>query len=116
MMPGGGDTITKYTEPSGDGVRVDSAGFYSGLKPSQSYDPLISKLICTGNTWESALSRSLNSLNDYTIQGLNSNISALQRILDHAEFKKNTIFTSFLADNPGLLNPEIGQVSASSNK
>jgi len=86
-MPGGGDIITKYMEPNGDGIRVDSAGFYSGLKPSQSYDPLIGKLICTGKTWEDALSLSVKSLNGYTIEGLNSNVSALKRILDHDEFK-----------------------------
>ncbi len=35
-------------------MRVDSAGFYDGLKPNQMYDPLVGKLICSGPTWDEA--------------------------------------------------------------
>ncbi len=55
MMPGKGEILNQYKEPSGGGIRCDTAGWYSGFKPNQMYDPLVGKLICSapGVTTES---------------------------------------------------------------
>ena len=47
MMPGKGEVLDAYEEPKGVGVRCDTAGWYTGFKPNQMYDPLIGKLICS---------------------------------------------------------------------
>lgn len=47
----------------------------------------------------------LKSLDRFNIQGVANNIDAVERILSHSEFIANCVNTSFLADNPELLNP-----------
>lgn len=46
MMPGKGEVLDQYEEPTGDEVRCDSAGWYTGYKPNQMYDPLVGKVSC----------------------------------------------------------------------
>lgn len=110
MMPGRGEVLTKYVEPSGDGVRCDTAGWFSGFTPNQMYDPLVGKLICsvdgvTPASFDSARKLLLQSLQDFDIQGIANNIDAVETILSHPEFLANSVNTSFLADNPELLDP-----------
>lgn len=110
MMPGRGTVLDKYVEPTGDGVRCDSAGWYTGFKPNQMYDPLIGKLICsadgiTPESFETARQLLLQSLENFDIQGVANNIEAVERIVTHPEFVANCVNTSFLADNPELLDP-----------
>jgi len=107
MMPGGGSKIELYEEPKGKGIRVDSAGFYSGLSPSQMYDPLVGKLICSKPTFEEARKSLLESLKGYKMVGVNSNIDALSRILTHDVFIKKKIFTNFLTQYPELLDASL---------
>eukprot|EP01082_Thalassiosira_pseudonana_P002005 g1840.t1.1.5e1746a9 g1840 g1840.t1 contig11:170427-172364(+) len=110
MMPGKGEMLDFYQEPSGEGVRCDSAGWYTGFKPNQMYDPLVGKLICsagdvTTEGFEQARRLMLKSLGDFKIEGVANNIDAVERILTHPEFIDNNINTSFLANNPELLDP-----------
>lgn len=110
MMPGKGEMLDFYQEPSGEGVRCDSAGWYTGFKPNQMYDPLVGKLICsagdvTTEGFEQARRLMLKSLGDLKIEGVANNIDAVERILTHPEFIDNNINTSFLANNPELLDP-----------
>eukprot|EP00581_Thalassiosira_minuscula_P017511 CAMPEP_0183714224 /NCGR_PEP_ID=MMETSP0737-20130205/8825_1 /TAXON_ID=385413 /ORGANISM="Thalassiosira miniscula, Strain CCMP1093" /LENGTH=1220 /DNA_ID=CAMNT_0025943131 /DNA_START=51 /DNA_END=3713 /DNA_ORIENTATION=- len=110
MMPGKGEVLDVYEEPTGEGVRCDTAGWYTGFKPNQMYDPLVGKLICSaeGNTMESfekARQLMLQSLDNFNIQGVANNIDAVERIVTHPEFIANDVNTSFLADNPELLDP-----------
>ena len=110
MMPGKGEILDTYEEPKGGGVRCDSAGWYTGFKPNQMYDPLVGKLICSAGgvtleSFEEARQLMLKSLNDFHIEGVANNINAVERILSHQEFIANQVNTSFLADNPELLDP-----------
>lgn len=112
MMPGNGETLEFYQEPKGEGVRCDTAGWYTSFKPNQMYDPLIGKLICsahgvTTDSFEEARRKILKSLDDFKIQGVANNIDAVRRILTHQDFLENCVNTSFLADNPELLDPNI---------
>lgn len=110
MMPGKGVTLDQYEEPSGDGVRCDTAGWYEGFSPNQMYDPLVGKLICsaegvTPRSFEDARQLMLKSLKGFNIRGVANNLDAVERILTHPEFVANDVNTSFLADNPELLDP-----------
>lgn len=44
MMPGRGEVLDKYAEPCGEGVRCDTAGWYTGFRPNKMYDPLVGKV------------------------------------------------------------------------
>lgn len=110
MMPGRGEILNEYKEPSGDGIRCDTAGWYPGFKPNQMYDPLVGKLICsapgvTPDSFEAARQLMLHSLKDFEIDGVANNIDAVERILTHKDFVDNQYNTSFLTDYPELLDP-----------
>jgi len=110
MMPGKGEILNEYKEPSGGGIRCDTAGWYSGFKPNQMYDPLVGKLICsapgvTPESFEAARQLMLHSLKDFEIDGVANNIGAVERILTHKDFVNNRYNTSFLTEYPELLDP-----------
>lgn len=72
--------------------------------------PLVGKLICSAGgvapeSFETARQLMLKSLDRFNIQGVANNIDAVERILSHSEFIANCVNTSFLADNPELLDP-----------
>lgn len=46
----------------------------------------------------------MHSLKSFKIEGLNSNLDALERIMTHGKFLENDINTSFLVEYPELLN------------
>lgn len=46
LLPGKEAALSKYSEPTGPGVRVDS-GVSEGRIPSAKYDPMMAKLICS---------------------------------------------------------------------
>ena len=104
MMPGGGQELLEYQEPAGENIRVDSAGFYKGLKPNQMYDPLVGKLICKAPAFADAHKLCLDALRNFHIRGVNNNLEALERILKHPEFIANDVNTDFLVKHPELLN------------
>jgi len=115
LTPGGGRQVTTYKEPSGDGVRVDAA-LYEGCEPSTHYDPLVGKLICfspgEGPThlddaaFQAVRERTLAALQNYVIEGVNTNKTLLRNIMLHPEFANNEVLLSFMAKHGAALNSE----------
>ena len=68
FMPAPG-AITKYVEPSGPGVRMDS-GVREGSVVGGQFDSMLAKLIVFGETREEALQRSRRALSEYVIEGM----------------------------------------------
>ena len=94
MLPTVG-TVSRLSEPSGDGVRVDSA-LYDGYEVSPYYEPMMAKLIVHGQDREAAIAKMLDALNDYAIEGLVVNIPVVQRVLQHRNFRGATFDNGFL--------------------
>ena len=94
MLPTVG-TVARLSEPSGDGVRVDSA-LYDGYEVSPYYEPMMAKLIVHGQDREAAIAKMLDALNDYAIEGLVVNIPVVQRVLQHRNFRGATFDNGFL--------------------
>ncbi|MGC4934570.1 acetyl/propionyl/methylcrotonyl-CoA carboxylase subunit alpha [Gordonia sp. DT30] len=61
--------ITKYHEPSGPGVRVDS-GVVEGDVIGGQFDSMLAKLIVVGENREQALERARRALAEYEVEGL----------------------------------------------
>jgi hypothetical protein len=77
--------VTRYREPSGPGVRVDS-GVVEGSSISELYDPMIAKLIVWDADRELARRRMLRALSEFQVEGVHSLIPIHRAILEHPEF------------------------------
>jgi acetyl-CoA/propionyl-CoA carboxylase biotin carboxyl carrier protein len=77
--------ITRYREPSGPGVRVDS-GVVEGAVISDLYDPMIAKLIVWDADRELARRRMLRALSEFEIEGVRSLIPLHVAVLEHPDF------------------------------
>jgi acetyl-CoA/propionyl-CoA carboxylase, biotin carboxylase, biotin carboxyl carrier protein len=79
-------TITVYREPSGPGVRVDSA-VRAGSVVSPLYDPLIAKLIVHGADREDAIGKMLRALGEYRIGGVKTLVGFHKALLSDPCFR-----------------------------
>jgi len=87
--------VTRYHQPGGFGVRVDSAmQLNSTVVPH--YDSLIAKLITHGQNREEAMARMRRALDEFVIEGIKTTIPLHRRIFNDAEFQKGRISTGFL--------------------
>jgi acetyl-CoA/propionyl-CoA carboxylase biotin carboxyl carrier protein len=78
-------TITRYREPSGPGVRVDS-GVQTGSEISPLYDPMIAKLVVHDVDREHARRRMLRALDEFEIEGVKTLIGFHKALLTHPCF------------------------------
>ncbi len=84
FMPAPG-TITKYVEPSGPGVRMDS-GVREGSVVGGQFDSMLAKLIVFGETREEALQRSRRALSEYMIEGMPTVVPFHRHIVENPAF------------------------------
>ena len=77
--------ITRYREPAGPGVRVDS-GVVAGTEISPLYDPLIAKVIVHGEDREHARRRMLRALDEFVIDGPPTLLGFHKALLSHPCF------------------------------
>jgi acetyl-CoA carboxylase biotin carboxylase subunit len=87
--------ITALRQPSGPGIREDSA-VYAGWRVPLEYDPMLSKLIAYGETREVAIERMLGALSEYFVGGIRTNVGLFRRILLDEEFRTAAIDTGYL--------------------
>lgn len=81
--------------PYGPGIRVDTY-LYPGCTVSGYYDSLVAKLIAWGRNFEEARVRMKNSLDEFTIEGINTTISLYKTIMDEPNFIKGELSTDYL--------------------
>ena len=77
--------ISRYREPAGPGVRVDS-GVVAGSEVSPLYDPLIAKLVVHGSDREHARRRMLRALDEFVVEGVKTLIGFHKALLTHPCF------------------------------
>jgi len=116
LLPGGAGVLSKYIEPFGPGVRIDS-GVAQGVTVPAEYDPMIIKLICfveKGKSFEACVESVLSSLDGLVLEGVKVNKDMLARILKDDLFAKNEVYTRFLSDKPELVTgkPAADKVAA----
>jgi acetyl-CoA carboxylase biotin carboxylase subunit len=88
-------TITGLRVPEGPWVRNDS-GAYEGSTVPRYYDTLVAKLIVWGADREAAIRRMVGALAEYRIVGIRTTIPALQRVLNHVDFRAGRLSTALL--------------------
>ena len=88
-------TITRYREPAGPGVRIDS-GVAEGSTVSGLYDPMIAKLIVWDEDRELARKRMLRALSELEIEGPKTLIPLHRQILEHPDFIAGGLLHEFV--------------------
>jgi acetyl-CoA carboxylase biotin carboxylase subunit len=88
-------TVTAYRAPGGPGVRVDSA-LYVGYTIPVFYDSLIAKLAVWGRNREEAIRRLRNALEEYQVEGVETTIPLLKKIVEDEQFINGRIDTGFV--------------------
>ncbi len=95
FMPCPGE-IKDLNLPGGNGVRIDTA-VYSGYKIPLTYDSMIAKLIVHAENREEAISKMKRALEECIIDGIDTNIDFLYRILENEDFISGNFDTSFIS-------------------
>ncbi len=93
-LPG---TITRYEEPGGPGVRVDS-GVFAGWTVPPFYDSLLAKLIVWDETREAATRRMLRALEEFRIEGVATLIPFHRALLASEQWARGETARDLLAD------------------
>jgi acetyl-CoA carboxylase biotin carboxylase subunit len=84
FMPGPG-AVTAWSEPAGEGVRVDS-GYALGTTVTPFYDSLMAKLVVYGADRAEAISRARAAVAGFEIAGPKCNLPFFGELLENAEF------------------------------
>mgnify|MGYP000571904857 CR=1 FL=1 len=88
--------ISRYVPPAGPGVRLDS-GVGVGTEVGTDFDPMLAKLIVTGEDRAQALARARRALDEFTIEGVRTLIPLHRRLVDEPAFTEDfTVSTHWL--------------------
>lgn len=83
--------------PGGNGVRVDTA-VYNGYTIPPYYDSMIAKIIVYAENREEAIAKMKRALEECVIDGIDTNIDFLLKIINCNEFKEGNYDTSFIGE------------------
>jgi len=95
FVPATGRLIHYRQPPQSGSVRVDS-GVNEGSEISIHYDPMVAKLICHGSDRDAAIALMRESLDQFHIQGVVTNVSFLASLLAHKRFLAGETTTAFI--------------------
>ena len=87
--------ITGLILPGGNGIRVDTF-VYSGYTIPANYDSMIMKIIAYGKTRNEAISKMKRALEETVIEGIDTNIDFLFKIIRNSNFLRGNYDTSFI--------------------
>lgn len=100
FMPAPGK-ITKYIEPAGPGVRMDS-GIVEGSVIGGQFDSMLAKLIVFGESREEALQRARRALSEYVIEGMPTVLPFHAHIVENPAFvgdgEKFDVYTKWIEE------------------
>jgi 3-methylcrotonyl-CoA carboxylase alpha subunit len=96
MLPSTG-TITHWSPPEGPGIRLD-AGVTEGSTVSHYYDPMLAKLIAFGANRTATIARLTRALQDFTVDGVRTNLPLLLWIARDEAFRRGDTTTRFLEE------------------
>jgi acetyl-CoA carboxylase biotin carboxylase subunit len=84
FLPGPGQ-VTRWEEPAGAGVRVDS-GYAAGTTVTPHYDSLMAKLVVHGADRPQALERARAAIAAFVVEGPKCNLPFFAELLETPEF------------------------------
>jgi acetyl-CoA carboxylase biotin carboxylase subunit len=87
--------LTTYRRPQGNGIRVDD-GIEEKMEIPIFYDPMIAKLVATGNTRQEAIQKMLRAIDEYKITGVETTLPFCRFVLQHESFISGHFDTGFV--------------------
>jgi 3-methylcrotonyl-CoA carboxylase alpha subunit len=81
--------------PASGSVRIDT-GVRAGDRVTHFYDPMIAKVIVLGADRGAAIERMLGTLAAVAIEGVDTNLAFLQKVIGHAAFRAGDVRTGFV--------------------
>ncbi|MED1607668.1 acetyl-CoA carboxylase biotin carboxylase subunit [Cytobacillus kochii] len=87
--------ITSFKIPIKPYVRHELS-VEEGSTVSTFYDPMIAKLIVKGDNRDQAIDELIDSLAEYKVEGIKTNIPLLEKIVQHPEFRNGNATTNFI--------------------
>ena len=97
FLPSTGRLVRYRPPPARDGVRIDD-GVAEGGEVSMFYDPMIAKLITSGDTRDAAIDRQIEALDAFLIDGIGHNVDFLSALMQHKRFRAGELTTGFIAE------------------
>ena len=96
--------LRTFRPPAGPGVRVDTYG-YAGYAANPNFDSLIAKVVTRhpSKRFGDAVRRAQRALDEFQLEGPDSNISFLRNILGHPEFIAGDVHTRWIDERIGEL-------------
>jgi acetyl-CoA/propionyl-CoA carboxylase biotin carboxyl carrier protein len=94
-------TVTRYREPSGPGVRVDS-GVLAGSEISPLYDPMVAKLIVWDVDRETATRRMARALGEFDVDGVRTLIPFHKAIMASEQWARAETCRDLVEDKEWL--------------
>lgn len=105
LQPSGAGVLSRYAEPKGPGIRIDS-GVAEGVTVPAEYDSMIMKVICfvpEGQSFNQCAKLTIETLKALRLEGIRVNIDMLVRILEDEVFASGEVYTRYLTDRPWLV-------------
>jgi 3-methylcrotonyl-CoA carboxylase alpha subunit len=90
--------IERWQRPNVAGVRLDS-GVRDGSDVSVYYDSMLAKLIVWGRSRDIAIDRLARALDNFVVEGVQTNLALLAAIARHPAFRAGDTTTAFLAEH-----------------
>ena len=88
-------TVLSLQEPQAEGVRVDS-GLRVGSVIGTDYDPMLAKIITTGDNREQAMARLDRALANTVVLGVETNIAFLRQLITHDDVRAGRMDTTLI--------------------
>src|SRR5215208_3823109 len=107
-------TVTRYREPSGPGVRVDS-GVLAGSEITPLYDPMVAKLIVWDVDREAATRRMTRALHEFDIDGVRTLIPFHKAIMASEQWSRAETCRDLVEDREWLAGLAFPAPPASEN-
>jgi acetyl/propionyl-CoA carboxylase alpha subunit len=101
-------TLTAFETASGPGVRIDTCATL-GYRPSPAFDSLLAKVIAyaPAGGFTEALARARRALGELHIEGIDTNVPFLERLLAHPEVEAGRLHTRFVEEHLEELLPPV---------
>lgn len=96
--------IEVYKTGGGPGVRLDGGNGFTGSVITPYFDSLLVKTTTYDRTFERARRKMLRLLKECVVEGVKTNKDFLINVLEHEQFRRGDLDTTFIDNHPELFN------------